>query len=379
VEPSIVPLARPSFGDEEVEAVRRVLASGWVAGQGPLTQELEERWAARCGTSHAVAVSNCTAALHLALVALGVGPGDDVLVADYTFPATGHAVLYCGARPVFVDVRAATGTIDTDRLAASVTPATKGVIAVDTLGLPADYDELEQWCRRRELFLLEDAACSAGASYRGRPAGSFGDAACFSLHGRKGITCGEGGILTSNRPELAETARRLSSFGIDSARRRQQSAQTAVPVFGQTGFNYRLSEILVAIALVQLDRLDDIIRRRRLAVDRYRALLAGLPAIKLPTEPPDRTHAWQTFAVTVEDPLDRGALLAHLRRAGVECTIGTYASHLQPVYGRSTPCPVSAHLFRRHLALPMHAELSRKDVERVARAVWKAAGNERPE
>ena len=368
-----VPLSRPSFGEEEVDAVRRVLASGWVAGQGPLTDVLEERWAVRCGARYAVAVSSCTAALHLALVALEVGPGDEVLVADYTFPATGHAVTYCGARPVFVDVDAATGTITADRLDRAVTPATKGVIAVDTFGLAADYGPLEDWCRDRGLFLLEDAACSAGGSYRSRPTGGFGDAACFSLHGRKGITCGEGGIVTTNRIDIAEAVRRLASFGVDSARRRGSiPGPLTIPVFDGPGFNYRLSEILVAIALVQLDRLDEIIGRRRQVARRYQALMSGLPGISLPIEPEGRIHAWQTFAVTVDESLDREDVMLGLRAAGVECTIGTYASHVQPFYGPTASCPVSADLFRRQVALPMHAELSAAETERVAAALAKA-------
>jgi perosamine synthetase len=372
VQPPIVPLARPTFGDEEIDAVRRVLASGWVAGHGPLTEHLEERWAARCGTSYAVAVNNCTAALHVALLALGVGPGDDVLVADYTFPATGHAVTYCGARSVFVDVREETGTIDPDRLVGALTPATRGVIAVDTFGLAADYSALEHWCRERGLFLLEDAACSVGGSYGARPTGAFGDAACFSLHGRKGITCGEGGMLTTNRRDVAEKVRRLSCFGIDRAGERHRSPTLRVPVFEEPGFNYRLSEVLVAIATVQLGRLDDIIGRRRLAAERYCALLHGLPGISLPAEPADRCHAWQTFAVRVEAPLDRDHVMTRLRSEGIECTIGTYASHLQPVYGRVEPCPVSAGLFGRHMALPLHAELTEEDLQRVAAALAKA-------
>ena len=180
-----IALSRPTLGDEELEAVRDVLASGWIAGQGPRGQALEERFAELTDRAHAVAVSNCTAALHLSLLSLGVGLGDDVLVADYTYPATGHAVLFTGARPVFVDVRSDTGTIDPDAVAAAMTPQTRGVVAVDVFGQCADYEPLRVLCERHGLFLLEDAAAAVGATYQGRPAGSLADVTCFSLHARQ--------------------------------------------------------------------------------------------------------------------------------------------------------------------------------------------------
>ena len=189
--PDTIALGQPTFGDEEVAAVAAVLESGWVAGQGPTAKRFEERFAALCGTAHALAVNNCTAALHLAYAGLGAGPGDEVIVADYTFPATGHAVMYTGATPVFADVRPDIWTIDPAAVEAAITPRTVGIAAVDAFGQLADYDELEGIAARHGLWLVEDAACSAGATYRGRPAGSFGNAACFSFHGRKGITAGE--------------------------------------------------------------------------------------------------------------------------------------------------------------------------------------------
>jgi len=367
-----VSLAAPTFGDEEIEAVREVLASGWVAGQGPRGAQLEERWAAHCGVDHAVAVNNCTAGLHLALLALGVGPGDEVLVADYTFPATGHAVMYTGATPVFVDVRRDTATIDPDLVGAAVKPKTVGIIAVDALGQAADYEPLQKLADQHGLFLLEDAACSMGATYRGRATGAFGDVAAFSLHARKGITSGEGGVVTTARADIAAAVRKRSCFGMESAWSRELSDHLPVPVFDELGYNYKLSDILASVALVQLDRLDVLLSRRRTAAARYRELLSHVPHVDLPAEAEDREHVWQTFAVTVNPPLDRDGLVLDLRREGVQCYIGTYASHLQPVYGSTQTCPESARLLRRHLALPMHANLSAGDVECVA-AVFAAA------
>lgn len=360
-----VPLARPDFGEEEVEAVRAVLASGWVAGQGPKSRDLEERWADRCGTQHAVAVSNCTAALHLALLSLGVEPGDEVLVADYTYPATGHSVLFCGAKPIFVDVLAETGTLDPRQLEAAVTPATRGVVAVDVFGQPADYGAIERFCTDRGLFLVEDAACSMGATYGGRAAGNLGDVACFSLHARKGISSGEGGVLVTDRGDIADSVRKRSCFGVESAFARQQATKLPIPVFDELGYNYKLSDILAAIAIVQLGRLDELMARRVAIATRYSTLLAEIPGITPPTTAEGRTHVWQAYVVTVDEPLDRDRIALDLRSRGIECGFGTYASHLQPVYRTDRACPASATLLRRHLALPMHTGLTDDDVRHV--------------
>lgn len=366
----LVPLARPTFGEEEVEAVRSVLESGWVAGQGPRGAELAVRFAERCDVSHAVPLSNCTAALHLALVALGVQASDEVLVADYTYPATGHAVLYTGARPVFVDVRPDIWTIDVGAASAAVTERTVGIIAVDSLGQCADYAPLRDLASRRGLFLVEDAACSMGATYRGRAAGSLADVGCVSLHARKGITSGEGGVLLTDDEALAADVQSRSCFGVESALRRQDDTGLAIPVFTELGYNYKLSDIQAAIALVQLDRLPVLLEARRAIAAAYQDLLADVPGLTTPVTGEDRDHTWQSYVVTLDPSVDRDAVAGRLRAEGIQTNIGTFASHLQPVYAHQgvavAPCEVSAGLFARHLAIPMHAELSDSDVQRVA-------------
>ena len=367
-----IPLTRPALGDAEFDAVRAVLESGWLAGQGPRGTELEGRFTARCDVAHAIAVANCTAALHLSLLAFGVGPGDEVLVADYTYPATGHAVAYTGARPVFVDVLRDTWTMAPDAAAELVGSRTRGIIAVDAFGQCADYVALRELANRHGLFLIEDAACSVGATYRGRPAGSLADVACFSLHARKGITSGEGGVVVTDDAALADAARRLSCFGVESAYARQGDADTGdlpVPVFERLGYNYKLSDIQAAIAVVQFDRLDEFLAARRRVAARYRELLEGVDGVTLPVVAPDRDHTWQSYVLTLDSTVSRGPFVASLRAAGVQANIGTYASHLQPVYGERPSCRVSADLFARHVAIPMYAGLRDADVERVAAAV----------
>ena len=365
----VIPLGSPTFGEEELEAVRAVLASGWVAGQGPNCLEFERRFAAMCGTAHAVATSNCTSALHLALLALGVQPGDEVVVTDYTFPATGHAVMHAGATPTFADVRPDIWTIDVAAAEASISSRTVGIIAVDTFGQCADYDELGAVARRHGLFLMEDAAAATGATYKSRPAGSLADIGCFSFHGRKGITCGEGGALTTGRADVSAFVRKLHAFGIESALVRQGQNDLPVPVFDLLGYNYKLSDIAAAILLVQLDRLPDLLARRRTIATRYDELLGDFELATCPVALPDRAHCWQAYVLSLDARVPRGPVAAALRERGVQCNFGTYASHVQPIYGNRQSCPVSADLFARHLAIPMHANLTDEQVEMVAGAV----------
>ncbi|WP_434743510.1 DegT/DnrJ/EryC1/StrS family aminotransferase [Micromonospora sp. SH-82] len=362
----VIALGQPTVGEAELAAIAEVFASGWLAGAGPTCRRFEERFAAAAGTRHALATANCGSALHLALLTLGVRPGDEVIVADYTFPATGHSVLWAGAKPVFADVRPDTWTVDPAAVEAAITPRTVGVIAVDAFGQPADYDELRAIVDRHKLFLVEDAACSAGATYRGRAAGSLADVATFSFHGRKGITAGEGGAFVTDSDDLAAHARKLHSYGVEGALTRAELSHLPIPTFTELGYNYRLSDISAAIMLAQLDRLPQLLAAKRRTAARYGELLADHELITTPFQAPDREHPWQSYVVTLDPAVDRGAVALALRERGVQCTFGTYASHLQPLYGPTDPCPVSADLFVRHLAIPMHANLTDAQVETVA-------------
>jgi perosamine synthetase len=365
---SSIPLTRPSVGEEELAAVAEVFESGWLAGQGPRSTALEADFAGLSGKAYAVALNNCTAGLHLALSALGAGPGDEVLVADYS---TGHAVMYCGATPVFVDVRRDTATMDPALVEAAITPRTKGIVAVDALGVPADWTELEAIARRHGLWLVEDAACSAGGVYQGRPCGSFGDVAVFSLHARKGITSGEGGVLVTDDEAIAAKVRRDACFGMQSAFERQASDGLVVPTFPDLGYNYKLSDVLAAIASVQFRKLGQFTERRRALADRYADLLSGLDGIVAPQIPADRQPTWQTYAVTVSEPLSRDAIAVALRAEGIGCNIGTYSMHRQSVYGDSQKCPVSNEIFEHHLALPMFTDMTEADQDRVVEVLAK--------
>ena len=364
-----VALGQPTVGDAELAAVAEVFASGWLSGAGPTCAAFEAEFAEVVGVPHVLSTSNCGSALHLGLAALGVKPGDEVIVGDYTFPATGHSVVWTGATPVFADIRPDIWSADPDAVAALVTDRTVGILAVDVFGQPADYDELRAIADRHGLWLMEDGACSAGAAYRGRPAGSLADVATFSFHGRKGITAGEGGALVSADADLIAAARKLHTYGIAPALTREGSATLPIPTFDEAGYNYRLSDVQAGIMRAQLRRLPDLVAARTAAAQRYAAALGDLEQLTLPVALDDRVHPWQSYVITLDPSLDRGAVAMALRARGVGCNFGTYASHLQPVYGSSAPCPVSADLFTRHLAIPMHANLTVTDTDYVAEVV----------
>ncbi len=375
--PRTVPLGQPTVGEPELAAVAEVFASGWLSGAGPACLAFEAEFAAVVGVAQALTTTNCGSALHLALQVLGAGPGDEVIVGDYTFPATGHAVLWTGATPVFADVRPDIWSVAPAAVEAAITARTVGILAVDVFGQPADYDELQSIADRHGLWLVEDAACAAGATYRGRPAGSLADLAAFSFHGRKGITAGEGGALAGDRIDLLDRARKLHTYGIAPALAREGQATLPVPTFDEAGHNYRLSDVQAGIMRAQLRRLPELLSARSRAAQGYAAGLGDLDSLTLPVALDDRTHPWQSYVLTLDPALDRGRVALALREQGVGCNFGTYASHLQPVYrvGPEAACPVSAELFDRHLAIPMHANLSDDDLNHVIDTVRAVVGS----
>ncbi|MHA2104676.1 MAG: DegT/DnrJ/EryC1/StrS family aminotransferase, partial [Candidatus Hodarchaeales archaeon] len=238
----MIPLTKPSFDENDVNLIRKVLDSGWVAGQGPMNQQLAIEFAKYLNVKGAVPVNNCTAALHLSLLSIGVSTGDEALVSDFTFPATGHAVLYTGAKPIFVDSDLGTYNIDLDDLVNKIGPKTKAIIPVHSFGNPVKITELIKIAKENNLKVIEDAACAIGAKYRNQYVGSFGDINCFSFHARKVLAAGEGGIITSNDQELINKASSLSNYGMASAKVREKSDEIVIPVFTDLGYNYKLSD-----------------------------------------------------------------------------------------------------------------------------------------
>ncbi|MBN2566804.1 DegT/DnrJ/EryC1/StrS aminotransferase family protein [Candidatus Woesearchaeota archaeon] len=358
-----IPLTRPFFGPEELDAVRQSLASGWVAGQGSKNAAFAKAFAAMVPVAHAVPVNNCTAALHLSLLSLGVTAGDEVLVADYSYPATSHAVVYCGATPRFVDVREDTYNIDPGLIEAMLTPRTKAIIPVHTFGQAAEMDRITAVAKRHGIAVVEDAACAAGASYAGKNVGSFGDLACFSFHARKNATTGEGGMVTTESKDLFETVSSLACFGIESALSREK--EFSVPRFTRLGYNYKLSDINAAIGIEQLKKLPLLITRRRELARLYDGLLEDVGGVAVPVTHPKAKHIYQSYVVLLDDAIDRDRVIVALRKRGIQAQIGTYSCSVQPVYRTSDRCPVSERVFGQALALPMYYGLVDSQAERV--------------
>ena len=348
-------LAFPELGEEELAEVRAVLESGSLT-MGPKVEELEELVAAACGVEHAIAVSNGTAALHLAVLALGIGEGDEVIVPAYTFPATASVVRLAGATPVLVDVDAATFNLDLGQVYEAVTPRTKAVLAVHLFGRPLDWEELQS-AVPPEVVLLEDAAGALGAKWRGMPCGGLGAAGCLSFHPRKIVTTGVGGAVTTNDADLAASVRRLRHHGIDAA------GDIAEP-----STNYRLADILCAVGIPQLRRLDELLAERTRIAEGYAERLGGL--VDVPDADEGDTHGWQAYVIRLDR---RREALETLRAEGIEVQIGTYALHHFSAYRDQGPFPGADAAFERALALPLHTRLTDGDLDRVAEGVARFA------
>jgi len=357
-----VPLASPWTGEDELEEVRAVLASGHLS-QGPKVEEFERLVATMVGSRHAVAASSCTTAMHLALVAMGIGPGDEVLVPDFTFPATANVVVQQGAVPVLVDVQPGTYNVEPTELASHLSARTRAVMPVHLFGLSADLDPCLAFAREHGLAVIEDAACALGSTYRSRPCGSLGDVGCFSFHPRKVITTGEGGMVVTDDDDLAERLRLFRSHGGVRAGGRF--------TFEEAGFNYRLSDVHAALGIAQMRRLPDILARRRSLAGRLTGHLADMAGITAPAEPSWAGHIYQAYVALLDEGIDRDAVVVALKARGVESTIGTYALHAQPFFGRAygykpgdLPCSFAAA--RRSLALPLFPQMSEAQVDVVA-------------
>jgi perosamine synthetase len=365
-----IPQTRPYFNEEELEELREVLESGWVS-QGPKTKEFEDAFAKYVGAKYAVAVTNCTAALHLSLLAIGISKGDEVLVADFTHPATGHSVLYCGAKPVFIDVNPKTYNIDPELIKEKITERTKAVIPVHTFGQPADMDAVMQIASDYGLRVIEDAACAHGAKYKNKFAGTIGDTGCFSFHARKGMTTGEGGMVVTNDRELAEEIRSLSVYGTVSTWDREKSDKFIIPEFVKLGYNYKMSDISAAVGIVQLKRLDKLIEKKRELAKCWDEKLQDLEFIELPYCSKDVKHVYQSYVTLVDKRINRNKLIELTRSRGIQTQIGTYACHVQPVYNSNQKCPNSLDIFNRSLSLPLYYTLREEDIDVAAELLKK--------
>jgi perosamine synthetase len=360
-----VPLAQPALGGNEVKYVNDCLATGWVSSQGSYIEKFQNAFQTYMGGGLALSTSSGTTALHLALAALGIGPGDEVIVPDLTFGATANAVLHAGATPVFVDIDPATWTLDPAAMAAAVTPRTRAVIPVHLYGHPCDMDAIMDVARRHKLFVVEDCAESLGAQYKNRKAGIDGDVGCFSFFANKMITTGEGGMVLTRDPALHAKMAVLRDHGMTKERRYWHE---------YPGFNYRMTNLQAALGLAQMERIEVFLQRRRDIVARYDKRLTNIQGIILPPRMPWAVNVHWLYTVSIDEPvlgISRDMLLAKLNERGIETRKVFFPLHPQPAFraGVAHDCPVSEHVARRGVSLPTSNDLTIADVDRVCDAI----------
>lgn len=371
-----IPIALPFTGEEEWQATRAPLMEGWLT-QGPRVAAFEKAFAQRHQVKHALAATSCTTALHLILAALDIGPGDEVIVPAFTWVSTANVVVYCGARPVFADIDRSTYNLDPASVRARVTPRTRAIIAVHLFGLCADLDAIA--AAAPGIPIIEDAACAAGSSYKGRPAGSIGVAGAFSFHPRKSITTGEGGMVTTNDDALADKVNRLRNHGAGVSEEQRHSGPHPylLPDFNLLGFNYRMTDLQGAVGLVQLKKLDRFIAERQRWADYYAAELAPVSWLRTPAIPSGYTHGWQAYVCDVDEraaPAPRNALMDRLQDAGISTRPGTHAVHMLGYYRerfglKADDFPVARDCDRCSMAIPLHNRMSAEDFRYVVDAL----------
>jgi dTDP-4-amino-4,6-dideoxygalactose transaminase len=368
-----IPLMSPSITEQDIKAVTKVLRSGMLV-QGENVASLEREVADYLQVKHAVAVSNGTATLHLALLSLGVGDGDEVIVPAFSYVATANVVEIVGAKCIFVDVERDTFNIDVSQIKQAITPRTKAIIPVHEFGLACDILELMEIAQKHDLYVIEDAACALGATENGKLVGSFGHIGSFSLHPRKAVTSGEGGLLTTDSDELAENFRVMRNHGIKMRDGKMD--------FVAAGFNYRMTDFQAALVRGQFSRLDEIIAYRNELAKTYFELLQDVSMISLPAIPKNKNHAWQTFHTVLSKEIDRDRFTQKLEERGVGANYGAQCIPYQTFYQQKykLDCekmfPNALRAFRQGLALPIYEKLSKSDVIKISQALIDVVSSE---
>jgi dTDP-4-amino-4,6-dideoxygalactose transaminase len=387
-----IPITKPFFGDEERQAVQQPLESGWVV-QGPFVRQFEEKFSAFTKAPFSIATSSCTAALHIAVTALGLKPGDEVIVPAFTWVSTPNVVEYMGAKPLFCDIELRTFNIDTNQIESLITSRTVGIIPVHLFGLCTDMDRILEIAKRHGLWVVEDAACALGAWYRDRHAGTFGEMGCFSFHPRKSITTGEGGMITTSQPEMDRLSRTLRDHGASQTDFDRDAKKSAflLPEFNSLGYNYRMTDIQGALGCAQMKRADWILAERARRACLYDEILADVGWLEKPVVPEGYIHGYQAYVCLFrpEEPTpnnverlhrQRNDLMMRLEEKGIATRQGTHAPVLQGYYhekyGVGHEKFPNAHIADRlSLTLPLYVQMTQTEQEMVCQNLRKAFKN----
>ncbi|WP_018614271.1 DegT/DnrJ/EryC1/StrS family aminotransferase [Segetibacter koreensis] len=364
----MIPIAKPYLTEEEAQAAYDTILSGWIT-QGPKVQEFEEKFAAYTGAKYAVAVSNCTTALHLAMVVAGIGPGDEVICPSMSYIATANAIKYVGATPVFAEVQKETYNLDPVDVEKRITIKTKAILLVHQIGMPADIDAFKVLCSKYDLKLIEDAACAAGSAYKGKKVGSHSELVCFSFHPRKVISTGDGGMITTSREDYYNRLRLLRQHGMSiNDRVRHEAKKIVFEDHVEVGYNYRMTDIQAAVGIKQLEKLDWIVNERRKIAAVYNEAFRHLSFLQLPLEKEGYLSNYQSYSIYLKKscPIDRNSLMQKLLDKGIASRRGIMTSHRESAYkqeAKNVSLPVSEDLQDNSIILPLYVPLQKKELE----------------